>query len=194
MYDIYFQAKKLNNNPLFNTYNLKKLKIDNDEFRNFEFIWKLTLKEYRTVKGNNYDKIINLIDILLIDMARYITHYQYQNISSYNEKLNNLYSLIEKHYKDEKQITFYSEKLNISQKHLNRICQTLLNKTASSILSQRIILEAKRLLINKEFTINNVAEELGFFEISYFSKYFKKYTLLTPSIFRLKGRNHHLDF
>jgi AraC family transcriptional activator of pobA len=80
--------------------------------------------------------------------------------------------------------------MNISERHLNRICKVCLNKTTSKIIAERIILEAKRMLVFSKNSVSQIAMELGYFENSYFSRLFKKNCGKTPleflNIFRKK--------
>ena len=75
--------------------------------------------------------------------------------------------------------------LNISLKHLNRICNEILKKTTTEVIVDRIILEAKRMLLDKNWTVNEIAFELGYEDYSYFSRLFKKNSGMSPSEFRL---------
>jgi AraC-like DNA-binding protein len=77
----------------------------------------------------------------------------------------------------------YASLLNITERHLNRITKTCLNKTPTELISDRVILEAKRMFIHSNYNIAEVAGELGYFDSSYFSKLFKKKTKLTPKQF-----------
>ncbi len=69
---------------------------------------------------------------------------------------------------------------------MNRIVQTILNKTTQDLISERIILESKRMLIGSKFTLSNIALELGYDDYSYFTRFFKKKTFETPSEFLKK--------
>jgi AraC-like DNA-binding protein len=95
-----------------------------------------------------------------------------------------LEQLLEQHYKTEKSPSFYADNMNITLKHLNRICKETLNQTVTEIITNRVILETKRLLINPIKSVNQIADELGFEDYSYFTRLFKKKTEITPSEFR----------
>ncbi len=69
--------------------------------------------------------------------------------------------LLEKYFKQEKLPSFYAEKLNITLKHLNRICNEILQKTATEVIMDRVILEIKRMLIDKQLAVNEVAFAVG---------------------------------
>ena len=103
---------------------------------------------------------------------------------------NNYYSnclkfqfLVEQNFTIEKSVEKYASWMNITFKHLNRINRVILNKTTSEIINDRVILEAKRILIYGKKNISEVADELGFLELAHFSKIFKNKTGMTPSDF-----------
>lgn len=94
--------------------------------------------------------------------------------------------LVNKKFKNEKRVSLFAEKLNISEKRLNKALSKILNKTAKEIIDERIVLEAKRLLTNTSLTIKEVAYELGYDEPTNFIKFFKKHEAITPTEFKEK--------
>jgi AraC-like DNA-binding protein len=78
----------------------------------------------------------------------------------------------------------YAALLYITPNHLNALCNDLLGISAGEVIRNRVILEAKRLLVNLELNITAIADKLNFTDNSYFTKFFKKYTGLTPEEFR----------
>jgi AraC-like DNA-binding protein len=57
-------------------------------------------------------------------------------------------------------------------------------KTAGDLIRDRVVLEAKRLLVNADLSITQIAYELNFGDGSYFTKFFRKYAGVTPEEFR----------
>ena len=100
--------------------------------------------------------------------------------------LRQLEQNIESYYKENKSAAFYASTLNITPKHLNRITKTTLNKTTTELITERILLEAKRLIVHSNNSLSNIAELLGYEDYSYFSKIFKKHTKITPIQFKKK--------
>ena len=78
--------------------------------------------------------------------------------------------------------------MNITQKHLNRIVKSITHKTTTEIITERIVLEAKRQLLYTDKTLNEIALDLGFTDYTYFSRLFKKYVTITASDFRKSYR------
>ncbi len=83
-------------------------------------------------------------------------------------------------------VAYYASKLNTSPQNLSAVCKKSVNLTASEILAGYIIKEAKRLLFYTGSSVSEVAFALGFSDKSNFSKYFKRYTSITPTEFKNK--------
>ena len=78
-------------------------------------------------------------------------------------------------------VSFYAEKLNITPNHLNKCVKLVLNKSASGLLNEMIILEAKVLMNQNPINVGELAFALGFEDPSYFTRFFKKHTGITPT-------------
>jgi AraC family transcriptional activator of pobA len=107
------------------------------------------------------------------------------SVPAYNYTLlRNFQKLIEKNYTTLKLPREYAELLFITPNHLNALCSATLGIPAGEVIRNRIALEAKRLLINRELAIAEIADQLNFADNSYFTKFFKKQAGLTPEEFR----------
>lgn len=76
--------------------------------------------------------------------------------------------------------------LHTTPQNLNATCRKQANKSAGELISQRILLEAKRYILHTDSTINEIAELLSFSDASNFVKFFKKAEGTTPVQFRMK--------
>ena len=101
-----------------------------------------------------------------------------------NPIISKFLNLIDIHFKTERSVSFYAEKLNISANYLNIVCRKNLNSSASSFIQDRILLEAKRLLKVSDMSVKDIVYELGFYDHASFSKFFKAQTGMTPSQFK----------
>lgn len=99
--------------------------------------------------------------------------------------------LIELHFREKKLPTEYADLLHVSANHLNAKCKANQGIPAGELIRKRILLESKRLLINSNLSIGEIAYQLGFNDQSYFVKFFKKSTQITPDGFR-KSKIKHL--
>lgn len=78
----------------------------------------------------------------------------------------------------------FAGQLNIHVNHLNRVLKSNFNKTTTSIISERILHEAKYLLLESSWNISEIAYALGFKEVTHFNNFFKKHSSMSPSKYR----------
>ncbi|WP_350293820.1 AraC family transcriptional regulator [uncultured Croceitalea sp.] len=106
---------------------------------------------------------------------------------SYTLQLYQFKEMVEANYKNGLTINEYADLMHISSKTLNTITKTVVNKSPSLLIAERIILEAKRLLKFTSLQIGEIAYKLGFEDPSYFIKYFKRHVKVAPLVFRNKS-------
>lgn len=110
---------------------------------------------------------------------------------SYNYTLVKTFQkLIENNFGTLKLARGSAELLYETPNYLNAICNDLLRLSAGEVIRIRVLLEAKRLLINLNLTIAAIGYQLSFSDNSYFPKFFRKYTASTPEEFRKISLNH----
>ncbi|WP_225551518.1 helix-turn-helix domain-containing protein [Sphingobacterium bovistauri] len=108
-----------------------------------------------------------------------------QDTNAYNHTLlRNFLNLIEANFTSLRLPKEYAALLYITPNHLNALCKELLGQSAGELIRDRVILEAKRLLVIKDYSVAEIAYELNFNDNSYFTKFFKKAVGLTPEEFR----------
>ncbi|MFV0141121.1 AraC family transcriptional regulator [Empedobacter falsenii] len=121
---------------------------------------------------------------LFIDIERSLEGVNIKTSDYQSVLLDNFQTLIEQNFKSKKLPKEYAELLYITPNHLNALCKDVLATSAGELIRSRIVLEAKRLLVNKEISVTEIAYLLNFQDASYFVKFFKKYTEFTPEQFR----------
>ena len=92
--------------------------------------------------------------------------------------------LIEEHFREKRLPRDYAELLFITPNHLNALVNAAIGKPAGELIRDRVLLEAKRLLANSDLNISQIAAALNFEDNAYFTRFFKKYTGVSPEIFR----------
>ncbi len=119
----------------------------------------------------------------------YILHLQdlpvlQQRHVTLDPRIHKLLELIEMHYITERKNEFYADKVALSVKRMNEILLRSVGKSLKQQLQDRLLLESKRLVGYSTDNIQEISNVLGFSEVSYFNRFFKKLTLLTPLDFR----------
>lgn len=100
--------------------------------------------------------------------------------------LESFRSLVEKNFRKEHRVEFYSDKLGITSKALTMQVSRALGKSPRAIIQERFMMEARRYLAFSSMSISEVGFELGFEDANYFTRFFKSHEKLTPAAFRKK--------
>lgn len=98
--------------------------------------------------------------------------------------LQNLKDAIERYFKEKRSASDYASILNINSRSLATLSKKYFDKTITDLISERIIIEAKRELYLTSKSIREIAFELGFSDEFYFSRFFKNSTDISPSLYR----------
>ena len=148
LYNLYFGQKKINDYNFYHSiHNRPEMVFEEKELPKILPYFDLLIQENSQDNKFQLDKLLNLLDCIHIEVSRkYSETYSHQT-HSYNIKINKFESLLEEYFRTEKLPSFYAEKLNITLKHLNRICNEILQKTATEVITDRVILEIKRMLM-----------------------------------------------
>lgn len=112
------------------------------------------------------------------------THIEADSANSASETYTQFLRILEDNFRRNVKISFYAEKLFMSERNLNIICQEVMQQSAGEIIETRKLTEAKNLLINSNKTIAQIGFDIGYNEKAYFSKVFKRKTGYTPTAFR----------
>ncbi len=92
--------------------------------------------------------------------------------------------LVERHFREERRIEFYAGHLGVTPARLNAVCRARIGTTASGLLHDRIVTEAKRWLVYTGMTVAEVGYALGFDDPAYFSRFFSRRTGMPPGRLR----------
>ena len=112
--------------------------------------------------------------------------YRPDEIKSYRvrELFNRFMMLLEKDYKISRDVNYYAAQMNISSKYLTNIVSQVTGHTPKTIIDQYVILQLKMHLKRTTQSIKEMAWEFHFADVSFFCRYFKKHTGLTPQQIR----------
>jgi YesN/AraC family two-component response regulator len=97
---------------------------------------------------------------------------------------NRFKELLHKHIREKHLVTEYASMLHVSPNHLNKTVKQITKKPTSKWIDETLITEAKVMLFQTNYSINEIASELGIYDQSYFSRLFKKYEGVTPLEYR----------
>ena len=112
--------------------------------------------------------------------------YYFHNIQEERQKskhemlVDNFVKLVRAHFKHHRGLDFYADKLSITPKYMSTVIKQISGKTAGNWIDDHVLLEAKALLKSTNMTILQISDELNFPSQSFFGKYFKRLTGVSP--------------
>lgn len=134
--------------------------------------------EYEHEIDEMQGKIISTFLNALLFKTERITRekYQFTNQTQHDKKFILFKDLLEENLVERKDAKFYADRMNISYKHLNDICKTVISKTAKQFITNYLILEIKRYLASSSMSVKEIAYKIGFDEPTNLQKVFKRET------------------
>jgi YesN/AraC family two-component response regulator len=184
------QAEVACNGVLFNNiYNPPFVAVDQTSAATFLMIMGQMKEEMKNPALAQHELLVSYLKIFLITASRLKTQQQPEaekSVSQMKEPfiLQNLKNYIETHFKTKHSASDYANLLNISPKALAKITKTHFHKTLTDLISERIIIEAKRELYLTNKPIKEIAYELGYEDEYYFSRFFKTNADVSPQGYR----------
>lgn len=178
------------NGILFNNiYQPPIITIDEKSKATLQMLIEQMKSEMQNVALAQNEVLISYLKIFLITTSRLKADQQIEaKNATYNLQepfiLQSLKDAIEKNYKEKHTASDYAAILHITAKALAKIAKTYLNKTLTFLISERIIIEAKRELYLTNKSVKQIAYELGYDDAYYFSRFFKTNTEVSPQIYR----------
>lgn len=152
-----------------------------------EFLKLLKTKYENT--GNIYrsEIIISMVRVHYLEIFNDIQHILSKNLIKHSRRteiMKMFIHLIMQHYNESREVSFYANKLNITPKYLSIVTQEETGQGAKKFIDDFMITEIKLQLKSTSKFIQEISENLNFPDQSFFSKYFKHHTGLTPKQYR----------
>lgn len=190
-YCIHMHQKEVScNGVLFNNiYQPPYTNIDEAASITFDLIIGQIKNEMIRPELAQYELLVSYLKVILITASRLKTEQLQEEtygIPSTKEPiiLQNLKDAIEENFKTKHSPSHYADHLNISAKALAKLTKTYFNKTLTDLISERIIIEAKRELYLTNKAVKEIAYELGYDDEHYFSRFFKTNADVSPQLYR----------
>jgi AraC-like DNA-binding protein len=114
---------------------------------------------------------------------------QLEALSEGHYIMRKLSNAIEEHFDHKHRPADYAKLLNVTVKTLNRMAKKHREETVGDMISERITAQAKHELYISDKPIKEIASDLGFGDIAYFSRFFKVHTGISPDIYRKSLRD-----
>lgn len=151
------------------------------------------IEEYLQLLQNRYNAnadatvIRFLLSAFTLELNRIFTLREKSDKSKLSRQEDILWkflTLLKEYHTQQRSVNFYADRLYISPKHLSSVIKQMSHKTAHEIIADFVILSAKRMLKTTTMSIQEISDELNFANQSFFGKFFKQNTGLSPSSYR----------
>lgn len=173
--------------PFFQVDGCPVITLNEEQQHYFHHYFQEIEKEYQSDHPQKLDLIKALLRVVLIKTQQLYTVTEPGAGSNAAIRLTAAFmALIEKDF--EQQLSAYAGLLNVTQNHLNDTVKAVTGKTPGTHLHERIIKEAAQLLIHTQLTIAEICYKLNFSDQSYFIRFFKRYTGVTPGQYRTNAK------
>jgi AraC-like DNA-binding protein len=173
------------NGILFNNiYETPIIKPCAKETKKLNGILEALIEEFQNNETAQYDMLQSYLKQFMISAVRV----KKENDTLKTDEVTRLFKdfslLVEEHYKSIHSVSTYANRLGISPKSITKHFKKMGNQSPSDFIKNRILLESKRMLIYSDFTIKEIAFELGFNDPAYFTRFFTKALQKSPLQFK----------
>ena len=178
------------NGVLFNNiYETPFIELNQKDSNKLSFILSELIDEFNQKEAAQYDMLQSYLKQFIIHAVR-VQKNSYQLKEDNETKLFKDFStLVEFNFRKLHSVTDYAERLGVSPKSLTKHFQKIRAQKPSDFIKNRIILEAKRKLIYTDFSVKEIAFDLGFNDPAYFTRFFTKATQNSPLQFKKLLKN-----
>lgn len=179
--DNFFNVTHLFNSPYLNGYFSNVFITLNNKTREItEKITGMMLSEYND--ENRITLMEAYLGIFLFHVSQLFDKNNYKN--KVDSQVSELMKLIDTYFIEERTTEFYAGKMNLTHKRLNEIVIRGTGKTVKQHLQERLVLEIKKEIRLQQKNLKEIAFDLGFSDPTYFTRFFKQQTSITPTKFR----------
>ena len=173
------------NGLLFNNiYETPFVKPCEKETKKLNFILESLIDEFQNSATAQYDMLQTYLKQFIINAVRVKNENSTIKQNSNTRLFRDFSFLVEQNFKKLHSVTEYANRLGLSPKSITKHFQKMGATTPSDFIKNRILLEAKRMLIYTDFTVKEIAYELGFNDPAYFSRFFTKAENKSPLQFK----------
>ena len=188
---IYKHHKEVSCNGVLynNVYQPPFVTVDEASASTFQMLCDQIKTEMQNPALAQYELLVSYLKIFLITASRLKTEQHPKAAEEVKDNkepfiLQKLIDAIEENFKMKHAPADYAAMLYITPKALAKITKSHFNKTVSSLINERIIIEAKRELYLTDKTVKEIAYELGYEDEYYFSRFFKVNADVSPQLYR----------
>ena len=195
--ELFVQSEEKNgslaNSPLFKLTGDKVFFLDDTQVAKVLDIYTQMQEENRSDYANKYDVLRCYLHLLIHTAMKMQDSNKYESHPNASQRITELFiELLDRQFPVDyphsvlslRTPADYANRLSIHVNHLNKVVKDTIGKTTSSMIAERIIKECTQYLLHSNLSISEIAYSMGFENIAYFSKFYRKHTGKSPSEIR----------
>jgi AraC family transcriptional regulator, transcriptional activator of pobA len=176
--------------PFLNSYTGQPvIDLGTEDYTRLHTLITMMYAEEKSNAEMKHEALRSLLNLFLVQCKRLFNEDQKAATSAFHT----FRSLLEKNFRTWHKVQEYAQALNVSEKQLSDVVKKSCGQTVLTMVHDRILLEAKRLLVDSDISTKEIAFFLHFEDPSHFTKFFKNLTGLTPQNFREQGKKLYYD-
>lgn len=162
------------------------IRLNREEKGNLETFFMLLVHQYWRQEHPSRMELVKAALFMCIAEVNMLYSQQVVNIrTTHSEQLaDQFFKLLHDYHAYEHKPAFYAGKMCLTVRYLSKVLKQVTGKSLNAWIVEFSIIAAKKYLKSTTLTSNQIAEEMNFPNPSFFAKYFKKYTGMTPIQFR----------
>jgi AraC-like DNA-binding protein/mannose-6-phosphate isomerase-like protein (cupin superfamily) len=162
--------------------------LDEKEVLFLESLFKKGISEIEKGESYSVELLRSVLDLILTSCSMlYKTDEKISTKGKGHIVVKKFFQLVEENYRQNWSVAEYADRMAITPNHLTQTVNQLTGKTSSQIVRSKQILEIKRLLVHTNLSVTEIATRLNFPDQSYFTKFFKRETGISPLQYRVKA-------
>lgn len=178
-----------------NVFGSPHLILSRDQDESIHEIIRHMQKEYLSNEYGRVSVLQSCLRILLIRIQRMFPADRIKGCSVQPSSLvNNFKKIVWEHFLTQRNVSFYADKLGVSEAHLYEVVKRITGVTPGQIIRNEIVIEAKRQLAHTDLSIAEIGYKLDFEDPSYFARFFSRETGKSPRAFRSHIREKYQIF
>lgn len=162
------------------------LQLENEsDIRFLEDLFRKGIAEIARPDGYSVEMLRSILDLILTTCsARYQVSESLMNKGKGQILVKRFFHFLEENHRKNLSLNEYAQMIGVTANHLTQTIKQLTGKTSSQIIKDKQLLEIKRLLVHTNLSVSEIAGQLNFDDQSYFTKFFKRETGVTPLQYR----------
>ena len=162
------------------------LQLENEsDIRFLEDLFRKGIAEIARPEGYSVEMLRSILDLILTTCsARYQVSESLMNKGKGQILVKRFFHFLEENHRKNLSLNEYAQMIGVTANHLTQTIKQLTGKTSSQIIKDKQLLEIKRLLVHTNLSVSEIAGQLNFDDQSYFTKFFKRETGMTPLQYR----------